>query len=618
MEHQLNKQPWQTYQILLSQAEQLEEMSPNYKLWWLLRKAQAENLLYFFDQFNQTVAQAQESINHQTPDKIVININIFSGLIFQRQGKYQQSQAILKMALQSAKENKFTYLAVQAKQELAYTRSLTEIYELSLTELQQAYVEAFALNDIFLLAKINEVYGAIYGYMHDYAKSIEYYHKALTSYQQLKYPAHEVEAIYGLATTYRYWKKYALAIEYYQRYQKAIDFSPNNIDGKFYAAYGIAMSEAEQGNCNSALVSIDRATALEGLIDYKAELYKRKAQCLIKSNRLAEAEKSLAQASEIFDAIPELIGTRWQVEIIKIQAELAQANGQSSEAYQLLKQFNKNEIAMLKQNSAAQLLRIRSTLEDERKNVEIALLQQRAKVQALQFEQQEQKNTQQVYIISFVVMLILFILLFVFFQWRHNKKLLILSIRDPLSNLFNRRYVFDYLNKLVNVNRSEKSTVSIIVIDIDDFKQVNDRYGHPFGDSVICKIAAIGTEIMRKEDVFGRVGGEEFLCVLPRIDAIQSLHIAQRFVNKVNSYEFIIEDQHQNTQVVKITISIGIATTSEDIHTSTQLYVQADKALYHAKDSGKNRAMQYHESMQHAYQKETNTRNYSLDCDDQD
>ena len=75
MEHQLNKQPWQTYQILLSQAEQLEEMSPNYKLWWFLRKAQAENLLYFFDKFNQTVAQAQESINHQTSEKIVININ---------------------------------------------------------------------------------------------------------------------------------------------------------------------------------------------------------------------------------------------------------------------------------------------------------------------------------------------------------------------------------------------------------------------------------------------------------------------------------------------------------------------------------------------------------------
>ncbi|WP_353537443.1 tetratricopeptide repeat-containing diguanylate cyclase [Colwellia sp. KU-HH00111] len=616
MEHQLHKQPWKTYQTLLIQAEQFDQMSANYKLWWLLRKAQAENLLYFFDRFNQTVAQATEAINEQTPDKIIININIFNGIILQRQGKYQQSQTVLKAALESAKDNNFTYLAVHAKQELAYTRSLTQIYELSLTELQQAYVEAFALNDIFLLAKINEVYGAIYGYMHDYAKSIEYYHKALTSYQQLEYPAHEVEAIYGLAATYRYWKKYDLAIEYYQRYQQAIKFSPNNIDGKFYAAYGIAMSEAEQGRCNRALVSLDHALALPGLIDYKAELYKRKAQCLIKLNKLAEAEQSLTQASDILAEIPELDGTHWQIEIIKIRAELAQAQGQSSHAYQLLKEFNKSEIAMLKKSSAAQLLRIRSVMEDERKNVEIALLQQRAKVQALQFQQQKQKNNMQAYIISIVALLVLFILLFAIFQWRNNRKLLALSIRDPLTNLFNRRYIFDFLNKLVNIQRSEKSTVSIILIDIDDFKQVNDLYGHHFGDAVICKIADIGKEIMRKEDIIGRVGGEEFLCVLPRLDAIQSLHIAQRFVNKVNACEFMVEDHQHKSHKVMVTISIGIATTGENIHSSTQLYVQADKALYHAKASGKNRAMQYHQSMKHAYQKETSAGNYAQDLED--
>ena len=308
MGHELNKQPWKTYQSLLSQAEQLENMTPHYKLWWLLRKAQAENLLYFFDEFERTVDQAVASVSQQTPARIIINIDIFRGLILQRQGSYQLSQTILKKALQSALENEFTYLAVKAKQELAYTRSLIEVYELSLTELQQAYVEAFALNDEFLIAKINEVYGAIYGYMHDYDKSIEYYQKALTSYQQLAYPAHEVEAIYGLAATYRYWKKYELAIEYYQRYQKAIEFSPKNIDGKFYAAYGIAMSEAEQGSCNSALASIDYAINLEGLIDYKAELYKRKAQCLITMSQLDQAKVAIEKANEIFESIPELIG----------------------------------------------------------------------------------------------------------------------------------------------------------------------------------------------------------------------------------------------------------------------------------------------------------------------
>lgn len=602
MEHQLNKEPWETYQILLAQTEKLADMSPNYKLWWLLRKAQAENSLYFFEKFEQTIEQAMASVNQQTPAKITVNIDFFRGLILQRKGNYQRSQTILKKAQQSAIEHEFTSLAVHAKRELAYTRSLTEVYELSLIELQQAYVEAFALNDEFLIANINEVYGAVYGYMHDYYKSIEYYKKALASYQKLQYPAYEVEAIYGLAATYRYWKKFDLAIEYYQRYRKEIEFSPNNINGKFFAAYGIAMSEAEAGHCNKALVSIDYAINLEGLVDYKAELYKRKTQCLILLNQLEKAQQSLDKANDIFKSIPELVGTRWQVEMLKISAELAQAQGNSHEAYQLLTQFNKQEVELLKSNMSDRLLRVRSALETERQNVEISLLQQRAKVQELQFEQQKQENTIQDYIIGFVVLLIFFMLFIAYFQWHHSKKLMRLSVRDPLSNSFNRRYVFNFLHKLVDDNYSEKNTVSIMVIDIDDFKKVNDSYGHPFGDEVIRKVAEIGTEILRAEDVIGRVGGEEFLCVLPRTDAIQSLHIAQRFVNEVNKHSFIADGANEGIKRVKVTVSIGLATTSKKVKTSEELYMQADKALYHAKDTGKNRAIQYQDTMQYLNQ----------------
>lgn len=597
IEHELNKQPLQTYELLLSQVDQIDNMSADYKSWWLIRKAQSENLLYFFDQFEQTVEQTIASVTKLTPVKIMINLDIFRGIILQRQGRYSLSETTLRKAQQAALNHKFTYLAVQAKQELAYTRSLTQVYHSSLTALQQAYLEAFALHDEFLIAKINEVYGAIYGYMEDYDKSIEYYQKALSSYLQLGYPAHQVEAIYGLASTYRYWKKYDLAIEYYQRYSKAINFSPNNINGIFYAAYGIAMTYAEKGNCPDALQAIDHAISLEGLIDYKAELYKRKTQCLIELGQLEQAQQSLQSAKVIFNNLPELKGTHWQIEIQKINAEIAEAQGNHKVAYQSLKQFNQEEIALLKRNMSDRLLHLRSALETERQEVEISLLQQRAKVQQLEFEQQKQANRIQDYLLGFVFLIFFFLLFFAYFQWQHNKKLKLLSIRDSLSNTFTRRYVFNFLDRLVNADRSEKNTISIMVIDIDDFKQVNDTYGHPFGDEVIRKVTDIGAEILRTEDVIGRVGGEEFLCVLPRIDAVQSLHIAQRFVNKVNSHVFTTESSQGTTKKVKVTVSIGLATTSKDIKTSAELYVRADKALYHAKASGKNRAIQHQDSM---------------------
>lgn len=601
IDHELNQQPWLIYQKLQSQTDKQVDMSPNYKLWWLLRKAQTENLLYFFDEFQQTVKTAQALINDKTPARIAINFTIFHGIILQREGKYQQSQRLLKKAKQTAFTHKYTDLVVNAKLELAFTRSLTELYESSLTDLQQAYVEAFALDNDFLVARINEVYGAIYGYLHDYGKSIEYYQKALISYQQLAYPAHEVEAIYGLAVTYRYWQKYDLSLDYYHRYQKAIEYSPNNVDGKFYALYGISMSLAGKGDCTQALKQIEQALSLAGLIDYKAELYKRQAVCFIEQYKLNLAETALDNAAAIFANIPELTDTRWQIEVIEIRAQLSHAKGDNEQAYRLLKQFNQHQVAQLKKNSSDRLLRVRGTLEIERQNVEISLLQQRTKVHKLRLAQQKQENLIKTYIISFIVILVLFGLVFMTFQWRHNQKLLALSIRDPLSDLYNRRYIFNFLNKLVDAINLEKNQVSIMLIDIDDFKQVNDLYGHFFGDKVISEVAKIGRDTIRVEDIIGRVGGEEFLCVLPRTDSIQCLHIAQRLVKQVHENVFFVGDEGDNKQQVKVSVSIGIATTSMNTKNSSDLYVQADKALYHAKAGGKNRAVQYQDTMQHSY-----------------
>lgn len=593
MEHELNKQPWLTLQKLQSQVNDYDNMSAEYKLWWLLRKAQAENLSFLFDEFKQTVADAHQLINQQTSAQLISQFSIFSGIVNQREGNYQKAQKLLRLAQTIAENNNFTRIAVHARQELAYTRSLTELYELSLSDLQQAYVEAFAMSDDYLLAKINEVYGAIYGYMNDFEKSIEYYQKALSSYQQLEYLSDIAEATNGMAASYRYWGKYDLAIDYYHRFEKAIAFSPLNIDGKFYAAYGLGMSQAEKGDCEQALESINNALTFNSFIDYKAELYKRKAQCLMKAKQLTQAEQSLDQAAAIFANIPELIGTRWQLEVIKIRAELAHISEDNKKAYQLLKDYNEKQVALITKKASDRLLRVRGAFEHDRQNVEISLLQQRTMVQKLRFDQQKQENTFQTYIITIITVFILIVLFFVFYLRQQNKKLLVLSIKDPLSELYNRRYVFNFLDKFVDTTHHEKTQVAIMLIDIDDFKDVNDHYGHPFGDYVIREIAKIGRETLRVDDIMGRVGGEEFLCVLPRIDAIQCMQIAERLVKNVSSHHFLLEQANGTKQAIHITVSVGIATMSPTITHSKELYAQADQALYQAKHNGKNCAVNY-------------------------
>jgi hypothetical protein len=168
MDNAINQEPWSSYQQLKAFESEIQNSSTENRLWFLLRKAQTENLLYFFEDFSKTVALAQGLVSSDTPMKIQSWFNLYSGLVAQREGLYVESIRYFNKSLTQAKENQLHHIYVIAKQDLGYTRSLIELYETSLIDLQEAYVEAFALEDNFLIAVINETYGAIYGYMGEY------------------------------------------------------------------------------------------------------------------------------------------------------------------------------------------------------------------------------------------------------------------------------------------------------------------------------------------------------------------------------------------------------------------------------------------------------------------
>jgi len=586
MDEEINLQPLLSYQRILAIENTFTGMAKLQKLWWLLRKAQAENLLYFYDDFNKTVAQAVALIDSGTPAKIKSSLHIYQGLIYRRDAQYADSALILRKAMFLAKQEKLTYLFIIAKQELAYTQSLTELFELSLNEMQEAYLEAYSLKEHFLIAVINETYGAIYGYLNDYEKSIEYYQKSLNTYERLNYPAHISEAIYGIAATYRDWQKYDLAIRYFELYQEKIAYTPNT-DISFFSAYGLGMTLAEKGDCVKAIEVINRALTLNGLIDYNAELYKQQVHCFILLGELEQAQTSLTKAENIFLSLPELIGTQWQLEVIKLASELAYANNNDRAAFQLSRQYYEKHNKLQKKNSSTRLTGARAAMETERKYIEQALTQQREKVTALENESLSQQELQNIYLLIFIVCGGAILIVVITVQYKNNKKMYSLSIKDPLSNLYNRRYIFEYLSNYLKDISVEKSELSIILFDIDDFKVVNDKFGHPVGDVVIKKIADICHEVFRSEDIIGRIGGEEFLCILPRIDEKQCRTIAERFLKKINKQIFM------KSPGLQISVSMGIASLSELSPTSEKLYLHADSALYQAKKNGKNNVVIY-------------------------
>lgn len=590
MDIEINRDPYGSYSALLELEAELSFQSLDDKLLWYGQKAKAEYLLYFYEDLEVTTRKAVDILRRQDNNINAAQIYTYHAIALRHNNHYEDAKRYFILAMNSARHYKQNIHYIFAKQELAYTKSLTELFEVSLNDIQEAYLEAFALDDSYLLAVINESYGAIYGYMDEYEKSIDYYHKALESYEQFGFPAHIGEAIYGLASTYRYWGKYDKAIEYFTRYQETIAYTPNT-DITYFSAYGLGMTLAEKGDCTQALEVISQGLKLKGIPDYNAELHKSQAICFIQLKQLDKATAALAQAEEILSNIPELVGTTWHLEIKKIEAQLIAAKSDYQQAYYALQDYYQSDIALINKNSSLRLLRVRAALELERKDIEVTLLQQRSKIQLLEVEREHDAKVMRGYIIVLLACLVIVISSVLVLQRNNHKKVFALSIKDELTGLYNRRYMLEHWQKILDKSH-QKTVMAIFVIDVDNFKSINDRFGHPFGDKVLKQIADTGLSVLRAEDVMGRIGGEEFLCLLPRVDKTLAKVIAKRLTNSISGHHFISEQGED----VQVTISVGVkCVVAEDKCDINTLYIQADQALYRAKEQGKNQIVLYDE-----------------------
>lgn len=156
---------------------------------------------------------------------------------------------------------------------------------------------------------------------------------------------------------------------------------------------------------------------------------------------------------------------------------------------------------------------------------------------------------------------------------------------DKLTGLYNRKYISEVLEVEYKRAKALHSNFSIILFDIDNFKNVNDTHGHDGGDFVL---AELGTQIkssgLRERDLAGRYGGEEFMILLTNSSSEQAMEVAERIRKRIADHEFI----YQGTKI-PVTVSMGVSPLKKEFHESGDLYRAADKALYESKRSGKNK-----------------------------
>lgn len=158
-----------------------------------------------------------------------------------------------------------------------------------------------------------------------------------------------------------------------------------------------------------------------------------------------------------------------------------------------------------------------------------------------------------------------------------------LATTDVLTQSSNRRHFFECARQAFDHAREDGTPLAFLLLDIDDFKRINDSYGHQEGDQVLQRIADSGKAVLRRGDQFGRIGGEEFAAIFPGCNAQAAELIAERLQREVQRLSF-----SHNEQTYSVTVSQGLTALTDQDTSLDDLFARADAAMYRAKRQGKN------------------------------
>jgi diguanylate cyclase (GGDEF)-like protein len=175
----------------------------------------------------------------------------------------------------------------------------------------------------------------------------------------------------------------------------------------------------------------------------------------------------------------------------------------------------------------------------------------------------------------------------------NEKKLKHQATTDPLTSITNRHHFFELGELLVRESNLHHRPFSVVIFDFDYFRKINDNFGHAFGDSYLINVSNLIKNECRENDVFSRIGGEEFAIALPDTTALEAEKIAEQMRSKVAQYP-VFDDVGNKKSQFKCTLSFGIADKIDHTVSLKYLMLNADKALYRAKNEGRNRVKVFH------------------------
>jgi len=474
---------------------------------------------------------------------------------------------------------------------------LTDRYEKSLIVLNDAYNIAKQTDDEELKGSVNSELGILYDHLDRNKQAMVYYQQSYRHYKNAKKIILSLNVLVNIGKSHLSEKEYEQAIIIYKTIIDESDgFNLNQIMYSTYSGLSWANLKKEEPNREASYQYLSLSKQyMENIEQHDIELqyYVDEAFVLFELERFEEAIDSIAIVENILAGQMPLGHVKMliRISIINLKSKTYFKLGKYQQAYELQEQRLSLSRILRDRKYTQSVAEVRLALEAKEADLQKKVLKNKQAIQKISLSEAEKKQEKQkIYLLYIAVVALLFAWLLVKLiqgQQRLHKA----SSIDTLTGITNRRELMRKGRKLLHQAKIKKSDFSVIMIDIDRFKEVNDEFGHVVGDQVLKKIVELGEEFMRKTDVFGRFGGEEFVAFLPNTSTSQAKMIAERFRVSVEKYSWQIS--HASQEPFTTTISIGVANSVDFIGEKSSdlaaLINKADSLLYQAKEQGRNK-----------------------------
>ncbi|MBA6233241.1 MULTISPECIES: GGDEF domain-containing protein [unclassified Colwellia] len=465
---------------------------------------------------------------------------------------------------------------------------LTEQFEKSLTMLNNALVIANTLDNEELKGSVNSELGILYSYMFNSQKSVKFYQASYEHYKKAGMELYALNSLQNIAINHMEENRYEQAIPLFEEViESASKLSNNELIGGVYTRLSMSHAMKKTPDLDVAYQYITLAEKyLKGVQQHNALLYfnVNKAYVLEAMERYDEALESLDISEKLLARNSQTKNTFSHYNLMYLQSEIYYKKEKYKQAYEKQSQYLTRLFNDQLNVNMEKVEELRLRYESKQADLKNKILEQERSVQIIQLSDvtYHEKNLQ--FLIFFVALIVLSLAWFLFKMVQSQKHLVRISQVDDLTGVANRRRLMELGEQMLIHAKKEQSFFSLLMLDVDNFKAINDDFGHNTGDKILKNIAELANSIMRKNDSFCRFGGEEFIILLPDTSSQSAYEIAERLRLSIYNQVWSCKD------LAGVTVSIGISSNQRENDKSfAQLIKDADINMYQAKKLGKNR-----------------------------